>query len=109
MGVAALPLSGDARAQTLRAPVVCDRQCLYKVLDGYLAALKRRDPSGLRWAAQVKNTENNVELRVGDGLWGTITGLDAYEISASRIPRKGRWRSSACSRRRPRRRLCQRG
>ena len=59
----------------------CDRACLYRVLDGYLAALKARDPSRVRWSARVRNTENNVELRVGDGLWGTITALDAtYEM-----------------------------
>jgi len=34
----------------------------------------------VRWAARVRNTENNVELRPGDGLWGTITALDAYEM-----------------------------
>jgi hypothetical protein len=69
-----------AIAQPLRTPATCDRQCLYSVLDGYLAALKARDPHRLRWAARVKNTENNVELLPGDGLWGTITALDAYEM-----------------------------
>jgi hypothetical protein len=34
----------------------------------------------VRWAARVRNTENNVELRIGDGLWGTITGLGAYDL-----------------------------
>jgi hypothetical protein len=69
-----------AGAQTLTAPVTCDRQCLYGALDGYLAALKAHDPARVRWAARVKNTENNVELRAGDGLWGTITALDSYEM-----------------------------
>lgn len=58
----------------------CDRTCLYGVLDQYLAALKARDPSKVRWAVDVRHTENNVDLRVGDGLWGTITALDAYEM-----------------------------
>ena len=62
------------------APVVCNRDCLYRVLDDYLTALKARDPARLRWAARAKNTENNVELRIGDGLWGTVTGLDSYEM-----------------------------
>ena len=73
-------LPAFAIAQPLRAPATCDRQCLYGVLDEYLAALKSRDPARLRWAARVKNTENNVELLLGDGLWGTITALDAYEM-----------------------------
>lgn len=60
--------------------VTCDRACLYDMLDTYLAALRARDPRKVRWAAAPRNTENNVELRPGDGLWGTITGLDAYEM-----------------------------
>jgi hypothetical protein len=73
---------------SLSAPVTCDRACLYHALDGYLAALKSRDASKVHWAARVKNTENNVALRVGDGLWGTITGLDAYEMRFA-DPREG--------------------
>lgn len=69
-----------AQADSLPAPATCDRSCLYGVLDGYLAALKAHEPAGVRWAARPKTTENNVVLRVGDGLWGTITGLDAYEM-----------------------------
>jgi hypothetical protein len=58
----------------------CNRACLYGVLDTYLGALKARDPQKVRWATHPRNTENNVELRPGDGLWGTITGLDSYEM-----------------------------
>jgi hypothetical protein len=58
----------------------CDRGCLYGVLDRYLAALKAQDPRQVPWAAQVRNTENNVALRTGDGLWGTVTALDPYEM-----------------------------
>jgi hypothetical protein len=59
---------------------VCQRACLYAQLDTYLAALKAHDPARVQWAAAVRNTENNVELRPGDGLWGTLTALDAYEM-----------------------------
>ena len=69
-----------ARADSLPAPITCERACLYGVLDGYLAAMKAHDPSRIRWAARPRVTENNVALRVGDGLWGTVTGLDAYEL-----------------------------
>jgi len=59
----------------------CDRACLYAVLDQYLAGLKARDIRRVPWATRVKNTENNVELRLGDGLWGTITEVDpGYEM-----------------------------
>lgn len=73
----------DARAaDPLRnaAPYPFDRARLYQLLDGYLAALKARDPARPRWAAQVRNTENNVALMVGDGLWGTIRALGPYDL-----------------------------
>ena len=69
-----------AKADSLPAPVTCERTCLYQVLDAYLGALKAHDPSRVRWAARAMTTENNVQLRIGDGLWGTITGLAAYEM-----------------------------
>jgi hypothetical protein len=58
----------------------CDRACLYKHLDRYLAALKDKDPSRLPWAKAARTSENNVELTIGDGLWGTITGLGDYKL-----------------------------
>jgi len=75
--IAAHGVAAEAAAQPTPT---CDRACLYGVLDSYLAALKARDTRKVAWAAQVKNTENNVELRPGDGLWGTITALDSYEM-----------------------------
>ncbi|MFM1887490.1 MAG: hypothetical protein RL026_2647 [Pseudomonadota bacterium] len=68
----------DPRANA--APAALDRAGLYKLLDSYLAALKARDPSRVAWAPRVRNTENNVALMVGDGLWGTITGLGPYDL-----------------------------
>lgn len=79
--VSAAGRAAEPMPAPLSAPVTCDRACLYQVLDGYLAALKAHDPSRLRWTARPKLTENNVQLHLGDGLWGTITGLDAsYEM-----------------------------
>lgn len=72
----AAPAAGPAGTP---APT-CDRNCLYGVLDDYLAALLARDAGKVRWSAQPKHTENNVALRPGDGLWGTITALDDYEM-----------------------------
>jgi hypothetical protein len=83
-----LPLAACApkpAATTAGAPAPapaqpCDRQCLYGVLDAYLAALKARDASAVKWTKDARYTENNVELSPGDALWGTITGLDPYEM-----------------------------
>ena len=42
-----------------------------------------KDPSRLPWAKNVKFTENNVVLDVGDGLWGTISGLGPEDARAA--------------------------
>lgn len=83
--LAALPLvactpkpAAQVATPTQSAP--CDRQCLYGVLDAYLAGLKAHDVAAARLAANAKYTENNVQLAPGDGLWGTITALDNYEM-----------------------------
>jgi hypothetical protein len=68
----------DARIDALPRPL--SRAALYAALDGYLAALLARDPARARWAARVRHTENNVALRIGDGLWNTITGFGDYDL-----------------------------
>lgn len=61
-------------------PPACDRACLYGFVDQYLDALARKDPSRAPWAAGVRFTENNVELSIGDGLWGTVSGVGNYKL-----------------------------
>lgn len=48
----------------------CDRACFTDLVDRYLAALVRHDPSGLPLDRDVKFTENTARLQVGkEGLW----------------------------------------
>jgi hypothetical protein len=83
MKVAALVLlagiagSGPAAAK----PAACDRACLEKALDGYLAALVAHDPRKLPFAPGAKFTENGQALDLGDGLWGTIDALGGYRLT----------------------------
>jgi hypothetical protein len=56
---------------------------LYGLVDQYLDALVAKDPSRLPWATMVKFTENNVSLQVGDGLWGTISGMGPEDVRAA--------------------------
>lgn len=60
----------------------CDRACLNGFVDQYLAALAAHDPARLPLAREVKFTENGQALRLGDGLWGTASGLGSYKIYA---------------------------
>jgi hypothetical protein len=49
-------------------------------VDQYLSALAAHDPSRLQVTKDVKFTENSAPLKLGDGLWQTITGLGNYRI-----------------------------
>jgi hypothetical protein len=62
----------------------CDRACLIGFARGYMQALAKKDASRAQFAADVRFTENNVELVAGrDGLWRTITGVAATGLEAA--------------------------
>ncbi len=52
----------------------CTRKCLVDLMDQYLAALPKHDPSGLPLAKNVKLVENAKATPIGKGLWATATG-----------------------------------
>lgn len=58
----------------------CDRACLYRSLDGFLEALRQRDPWRTTWSKDALFTENNVAMPLGEGIWGTLTGLESYDL-----------------------------
>lgn len=62
-----------APAQTRRP--ACDRACLNKTVDAYLAALVAHDPSKVKLAPDVKFVENIVRTKPGDGLWKTASAV----------------------------------
>jgi len=58
-----------------RAADDCDRACLRTMLDQYLTALTRHDPSAAPLFPGFRQTENAVVKRPGTGLWQTMTAL----------------------------------
>jgi len=58
----------------------CDRTCLDRFVDAYLAAMVAHDPSRLPVASEVKFTEDGVRLELGDGLWATAEGIGTYKL-----------------------------
>ncbi len=58
----------------------CDRACLEGFADRYIEAMVKHDPSSVPLAADVKFTENGVELKVGDALWATASANTDYRI-----------------------------
>jgi len=58
----------------------CDRACLNGFVDQYMAAVAAHDPSKLPTAANVRYSENNVEMQLGEGLWQTSDGWGSYKV-----------------------------
>jgi hypothetical protein len=62
----------------------CDRTCLTDLVDQYLAALVKHDPTGLPLADDVKFTENTATIPLGDGLWvGASEAPTTFKIYAA--------------------------
>ncbi len=51
----------------------CDRACLEKTVDSYIAAMVAHDPSQVAFAKDVKFVENTVPMKPGEGLWKTAS------------------------------------
>src|SRR5437868_13769955 len=69
----------EAHASTGPIPLNCNRACLENVVDQYLAALVAHDPKRLPLSADVKYSENDQILDVGDGFWKMVEGLGNYK------------------------------
>ena len=65
-------------ASTAFAADTCDRPCLRGFVTTYLIALIAHDPSALPVTANVKFTEDNVQKKLGEGLWKTASKLRAF-------------------------------
>jgi hypothetical protein len=83
LAVLAMAVRTDARAASdppQSAATSCDYACLTSMVDQYLKALVAHDPSQIPTTANVKSTENTIPLKLGDALWGTISGLGTYKL-----------------------------
>jgi hypothetical protein len=57
----------------------CDRACLEGFVNQYLDAMVAHDPSHLAVTPALKFTEDDVALKLGDGLWGTASARGSYK------------------------------
>lgn len=83
MGAIGARVSGPANAAeaaSLAAADTCDYGCLTALVDQYLKALVAHDPTQIPVTSSVKFTENTIPLKLGDALWGTISGLGTYKL-----------------------------
>lgn len=74
-----LLLGSLAKASTGPIPINCDRACLEGVVDQYLAALVAHDPKRLPVSADVRYTENDQPIELGDGFWKTVGSVGNYK------------------------------
>src|ERR1700677_4230533 len=74
-----ITVAGTASASTGPIPLNCDRACLEGVVTQYLAALAARDPKRLPLSADVRYTENDQVMQLGDGFWKTVEGPGNYK------------------------------
>lgn len=57
------------------AQTTCDSACLKSMLDQYLAAVIKHDPSAAPLVVGFRQTENAINVRPGNGVWKTVTAL----------------------------------
>jgi hypothetical protein len=62
-------------ASEASAQAACDRACLRTMLDQYLAAVVKHDPSAAPLVVGFRQTENAINVRPGNGVWKTVTAL----------------------------------
>jgi hypothetical protein len=62
-------------AAHVSAQEACDRACLRTMLDQYLAAVVKHDPGAAPLVVGFRQTENAINVRPGNGVWKTVTGL----------------------------------
>jgi hypothetical protein len=79
MFVSAAGSSSRANASPAKADD-CDRTCLNDFVDQYIAAVAAHDPAKLPHTANVRYSENNVEMPLGEGLWQTSDGWGSYKV-----------------------------
>ena len=67
---------GTASASAQEA---CDRACLRTMLDQYLNAVIKHDPAAAPLVVGFRQTENAINVRPGNGVWKTVTGLGTVQ------------------------------
>jgi hypothetical protein len=71
------------RAQYPLAPAVpgeCNRECLYQFVDKYFDAMLSRCWCNLAVGPDAKYTENELPVKLGEGMWKTFSGRGTYRV-----------------------------
>jgi len=74
---------GKVQALKAAAPAsagACDRDCLRGFITQYLNAMVAHTPGALPLAADVRFTEDTVDMKLGDGLWTQASKIRPYRL-----------------------------
>ena len=71
---------GTANGQARPVAAGCDRQCLRGFITQYLDAMVAHTPGALPVAANVRFTEDTVDMKLGEGLWKTASKIRPYRL-----------------------------
>jgi hypothetical protein len=80
VGTAPLILAAMLMLAQPAAAKTCNRECLTSFISQYLNALVAHKPDHVPVTADVKFTEDKKVMKLGDGLWQTVTGLGTYRL-----------------------------
>ncbi|MXO59803.1 hypothetical protein GRI89_09650 [Altererythrobacter salegens] len=61
-------------------PDECGTACLDKLARGAIGAMKDNQWRSVNWADRVGYAENSVGIRVGEGIWSTVTATDSKPL-----------------------------
>jgi hypothetical protein len=68
-----------AVAQAQDTSPACDRACLHRLLDTYMAAVFKHDPGAVPLSADHYATENTTVVHPGEGFWKDVSGYGAAQ------------------------------
>jgi hypothetical protein len=71
--------SGDSGSETKKPG--CDRDCLLRITDDYVASLAKHDAAAAHLASDAKIVENAKPIKTGEGLWkDTTAGPTRFQV-----------------------------
>lgn len=68
-------LAGCNAASEEAAGPVCDRACLIKLTQAYVAGLESNSTTGVTFSDEARIVENLKPIKAGEGLWRDVTGV----------------------------------
>ncbi len=95
---------GAGQAASDATNAVCDRDCLLKVTDEYVASFAKHSADGVPLESNVAVVENAKPIKVGEGLWKDVNPARPSSRSmcptrSTRPPAGSAWSSGTASRR----------